>query len=161
VCAVARDWETREARFEAHPVRGAAGALAWGWVLAVIAVILVGALSIALWAFGVFSSDIKGQGDAQKIKNAGPNRVKAQELFETRYQDILAADRTVVISSLAIAQDPTNPQLKTQLIGQEQYCVALVGKYNADTRKFSMEDFRSTDLPFQIDNNDTATDCKG
>lgn len=150
-------WEDRVAE---HPVRSSAIGLVWMWVLSLFAMILIGVLAIVLWSFGVFTSDVKGQGDAQKIKNAGPNRVMAQELFETRYQDIRASDQTIVITSQALLASPNDTQLKTQLLGQKQYCVGIVAKYNADARKFSKEDFRSADLPAQIDSSDPATDCK-
>jgi hypothetical protein len=150
----------REEDFEQRPVRTSIKALSMGWVVTLFAIGLVLVTSTLLWVFSVSTSDIKGQGDAQRIKNSAPSRIKAQELFETRYQDILAADRTIDVTSAALVSTPGDTKLQTELIGQKQYCITLVGKYNADSRKFTMEDFRGTDLPYQINNNDPDTNCK-
>jgi hypothetical protein len=153
-------WTEREKRFDEHPVRATIRGLSMGWVvvLAVIALALI--TSALLWTLGVFASDIKGQGDAQRIKNSAPNRIQAQELFETRYQDILAADRNINVTNAALTATPDDAKLKAELIGQKQYCNGLVGKYNADSRKFTRQDFRAADLPYQIDTVDRTTDCR-
>jgi hypothetical protein len=146
--------------FEQRPVRTSIKALSMGWIVALFVIALVLITSVLLWVFSVSTSDIKGQGDAQRIKNSAPNRIKAQELFETRYQEILAADRNIDVTSAALVGTPGDAKLQTELIGQKQYCINIVGKYNADSRKFTMEDFRDTGLPYQINNNDPDTNCK-
>lgn len=155
-------WDDRERRFTERPVRGALRGMSIGWLLTIVAVVLVGAISIGLWAFGVFTSPIKGQGDAIKIRESAANRIRAQEGFETLFQDIQAADRVIVISAetLRASSGPEAVRLRAELNGQRQYCTGLVGKYNANARKFTTSDFRAADLPYSIDVNDTLTDCK-
>lgn len=134
--------------------------VAWRVALWTVAVILfVGLISIALWAFGVFSSDLKGQGDAIKKKNSATNRIAASERFEDRYQEILQADRRIDVLADAAERDPSTVN-QTNLTGQINYCLDVVGEYNADARKYTAEEFRAEDLPAQIDNLDPATDCK-
>lgn len=155
-------WEDCERKFTERPVRtGIIGsALVWVWVATLI--VLVGLISIGLWAFGVFTSDVKGQGDALKIRNEAANRIRAQEGFETLYHDIQASDRIIVISSetLKTANGADASRVRTELTGQKQYCTQLVGQYNAKARQFRSEDFRAADLPSEINQLDTRTDCK-
>lgn len=128
------------------------------WYIALLG--LVAIIGVAVWGFNVATSDAKGRGDALQAKNSGINRVAAQERFEDRYQEILATDRKIDIAANALAVDPEDPTLRTNYTGVVQYCVDIVGKYNADARKYSAEAFRADDLPAVIDNNDIATDCK-
>lgn len=153
-------WDDREARFEARPVRSTIWGMSVAAFLALIAVILVGVISVLVWLFSVFTSDVKGQGDAQKMKNAAPNRIQAQEQFEGRFQEIKAIDQIITMSAATLALDPGNERLKNEFNGQQQYCVQLIGKYNADARKFTRADFRAADLPAEIDTFDRHTDCK-
>jgi hypothetical protein len=78
-------WTKRENRFDEHPVRSTIKGISWGWLIVLVIIALALVTSALLWGLGVFTSDIKGQGDAQRIKNSAPNRIAAQEQFETRY----------------------------------------------------------------------------
>lgn len=137
--------------------RGMFGSIAF-WAIGLT--VLLGVISAALWAFGVFSSDIKGRGDATKTKNSGINRIAAQERFEDRFQDIKASDRKIDVAKMALELDPKNPTLQTNYTGTVQYCISAVAEYNADARKYTSEAFRAEDLPAVIDDQDATTDCK-
>ena len=128
------------------------------WI--VVVVVFVGLLSVALWAFGVFSSPIKGQGDAFKTKNSGTNRIAAQERFEDLHADILATDRKLDAAKAKAKAAPDSQVAQTEYVGLTNYCIDVVGDYNAESRKYTAQDFKSIDLPYQIDNTDPATDCK-
>jgi hypothetical protein len=125
------------------------------WVLAFIAMISVG-----IWAFRVITSDARGQGDATIQKNAGSNRIAAQERFESMYADLIASDQKIDVFAQAVALSPQDKTSQTNLIGTMAYCVQARNDYNAEARKYSAEQFRSADLPYQIYVNDPATDCK-
>lgn len=134
--------------------------LRWGTIFVVAFLILSSVIGAAIWAIGVGSSDIKGRGDAVKTRNSGINRIAAQERFEERYQDILAADRKISVAKQALDVDPKNPTLQTNYTGTVQYCISAVAEYNADARKYTSEAFRAEDLPAVIDDQETTTDCK-
>lgn len=154
-------WRDRADSFTERPVRTTIGGVLRGWIILLVIVLLAGLTGIVLWLFGVWSSDIKGQGDAVKIKNEASNRIRAQEGFETLYRDIQAADRFVVITSetLKSTTGPDSSRLRVELNGQRQYCTQLVSQYNAKARKFTQQDFRAADLPPVIDDSDIKTDC--
>lgn len=117
-------------------------------------------ISWAGWAIGVAASGPKGQGDAIKTKNSSQNWTAAQARFEDQHQAIISADEKIAIHEAALAADPKNPTLQTNLTGVTTACISAVADYNAESRKFLSEDFKSADLPYQIDKSDPATDCK-
>jgi hypothetical protein len=141
-------------------VRATIWGISRGWFIGIVIIALVMMTSAGLWALGVFTSDIKGQGDAEKIKNSASNRIRSQEGFEDLFQEIIAADKNINISAEALELDPNDLRSKVELPGQKQYCNDLVGQYNAKARKFSQEEFRAADLPAQIDETYAQTDCK-
>lgn len=55
-------WEVRAQRFDHQPVRSSIRAIGAGWVLTLVVIGLVLIIGVLLWAFGVFTSDIKGAG---------------------------------------------------------------------------------------------------
>lgn len=127
-------------------------------VLVVVAVLsVVGALA---WGLKVLVAPAKGAGDAYQIQQDARNRIRAQEGFEVRYQDILAADRNIRVAADAKVAEPNNPNRQTEYVGLVQYCNQLVGEYNAKARSFRDEEFRAADLPREIDLTNADTDCK-
>ena len=128
------------------------------WVVSILA--FVALISIGVWAFTVVTSDAKGQGDATVQKNAGSNRIAAQERFESLYADIIAADQKIDVFAQAVAAAPQDTTAQSNLTGTKAYCIQVRNDYDAEARKYSAEQFRSADLPYTIDINDPATDCK-
>lgn len=125
-----------------------------------LAVVFVLALSAGIWALKVGTSDVKGQGDAQRTKNAAGNRIAAQEGFEQLYADIKAADIRVGVMAAAKASDPADVVAKTNYTGAQNHCIQLRADYDAKARKFTQGEFRAADLPYSIDQTDPTTDCK-
>lgn len=128
------------------------------WVLVVLGVIAV--VSIGVWGFRVATSDVKGQGDAVIIKNDAVNRIAQQERFEQLYAEVKAADQKIVVMAAAVVADPNDKTAQQNLTGIQNYCISVIADYNALARKYSAEDFRSVDLPGQIDQSLPSTDCK-
>lgn len=123
-----------------------------GWVAALVVALL---LAGGLWALRVGTSGIKGQGDALIEHNSAENWVSAQARFEGLYQEF---DSTLVkIANLApqVAASPDDKTLTTQLNGLRSHCATVAADYNADARSYLSQDFRSADLPDELD----ATDC--
>lgn len=116
-------------------------------------VLLSGAISIGLWAFGVFTSDIKGRGDAEKEKNRALNRIFQQAQFQSQYETIQGYTVQIRIAVAAVkdASPDTRPARETELVGLRQICVDTVNDYNARAKQFLAKQFRDTDLPERMD----------
>lgn len=136
-----------------------AGRWAVKWWLLIVAIILI--LSAIIWGITVATSGVKGQGDAVIKKNSAENWTAAQARFEDLYAEIKAADDKIDVAQDALALDPEDKTLQTNLSGTTNYCISVVADYNADARKYLAADFKAADLPDQIDEFDTDTDCKG
>jgi len=129
--------------------------------LKVFGIILV--LVLLVWggfALKVALSGPKGVGDAIIKKNSAENWTNAQAGFEDKYQAIRSADQKIAIHKAALAADPKNPTLQTNLTGVTTVCISAVADYNADSRKYLLEEFKAVDLPYQISTTDPATNCK-
>jgi len=122
--------------------------------------LVVSLLSVAGWGVTILISNIRGQGNAIIQKNEASNQIFAQQNFEERYQDILGADRRIDVVYVALQADPSDPTLQTNYTGTVNYCIDAVAEYNADARKFLLEDFKAQDLPDVISNTNPLTDCK-
>lgn len=154
------DWDRRVERFDKKPVRTTILGLTAGWFVAVAVVVLVGVIGIGLYALRVSTSDIKGRGDAEIVKNEVRNRIRAQEGFESKFAAIVAADKNLNITAEALVVKPGDLKLSTELNGQKMICNDLVAQYDAAARKFSDAEFRAADLPQQIEDANPSTDCK-
>jgi hypothetical protein len=131
----------------------------------IIAISLVTVASIILLTVGVFVlrvvlSDPVGEGNAIIQKNSANNRIAAQERFESLYQEVVSSDQKITAAQQALDLTPDDKTLKQNLNGIINYCISVRAEYNAEARKFSSEDFRSADLPYQIDEFSFRTDCK-
>lgn len=146
--------EWRETRREANRV----GRFSLGWILAIVGVVAV--IVVGVWVFNVATSDVRGQGDAERTKNAAPNRIAQQEGFHDRFQGILRLDRQINDAKIAWDVDPDDLTLRTNYNGLVSNCQTAVGEYNAQANKFTAEEFRDAELPAEINMNDPLTDCK-
>jgi hypothetical protein len=134
-------------------------------VLKVVAAVLAAILGIALLAWAGFAVSVllsgpKGQGDAIKTKNSAQNWTAAQARFEKQYQAVISADEKIAVAAETLASKPDDLTLQQTLAGIKSACISAVADYNAESRKFLSEDFKSADLPYQIDKSEPATDCK-
>lgn len=119
----------------------------------VVSVILI---AVGIWGIKVAVSDVRGRGNSIITKNSAPNRIASQERFEKLYAEIRATDQKINV----ISGQKGMQEWETNYNGLVSYCLGVVADYNALARSYRSEDFRSTDLPYQIDTNNTYTDCK-
>jgi malate synthase len=118
------------------------------WTFFILA--LIATAAIAVWGFGVGTSDVKGRGDAQRIHNSATNRIFAQQNFQQRYHDIVDTDiPNVKTAKQTYKLDPSSYNLQN-LTGTMQFCHSDVAGYNADAEKFLLRDFRDKGLPKRI-----------
>jgi hypothetical protein len=124
---------------------------------------IVVALFLLTWggyALSVALSGPKGVGDAIKTKNSSANWTAAQAEFEDLYAGIQSQDKKLTAAAAVLAKSPTDKTYQQTYSGIQSGCTSLVADYNAKSRKFLSEDFKSIDLPYQIDQTDSRFDCK-
>lgn len=115
------------------------------WIL--VGVVFFGLLGAGIWAFQVATSDVKGRGDAVRIKNDAPNRIAAQERAVVLYEELKMADAKLDVLSAAAAANPDDKIVQTQYTGSVSYCLGVIAEYNAHTQKYRSIDFIPVDLP--------------
>lgn len=134
------------------------GRLTVGWVLAILGVFAV--IAVSIWVFNVATSDIKGQGDAVQQKNSAANRLDQQGHFNDLYQHIKQTDRKITDAKAQWDANPQDAVLRTNFTGLRNGCLTAVGDYNSLARKYLAQDFRDADLPSEIDLHNKETDCE-
>jgi len=146
-------------------------------ICAFVAVVIIA--PVAIWGIRVATSDTRGAGNVEIERNSAENRVRAQAYFEQHYQDIQkfdlqiadaqkAYDNFIATNPKPTADDVVAAQIYTQqlnsrqvtLTGLQQQCQNTVADYNAEARKTLAAEWRSKELPYQIDGSSPATDCK-
>lgn len=151
---------TNDTYWDEHPARATALGIGAGWLI-VIALIVLGVITtLALWAGGVLFAPVAGRANAYQQQQSGNNRIFAQQHFEQLYADIQAADRKIGPAEAAVQANPGSSYYQTNLDGLENICIDDVQQYNQDAHKYLLKDFRTADLPPQIDNSDPSTDCQ-
>lgn len=161
-------WESEVDRWDPRRVKIAIAVL--------IAVVLVA--PIAIWGIQVATSDTRGAGNVEIERNSAENRVRAQAYFEQSFQDIKKFDVQIVDAQKAYDDFVTNnpkpsaddlvaaqiygQQLNSRQVtmtGLQQQCQNTVANYDAEARKTLAAEWRSNELPYQIDGS-PETDCK-
>lgn len=146
--------EWRDAKKDANRV----GVFGIKWVLIIVGLILI--IGAGIWLATVLLSPAVGQGEAYQEKNSAENWTAAQAEFEQNYQDILSTDLKIDLAYSAWQSDIEDQTKEDTYHGLQSYCLSAVAEYNADARSYLSEDFRASDLPEEIDTNNSTTDCK-
>lgn len=118
------------------------------WLILLVLAALVGA---GIWGITVATSGVKGQGDGIIKKNSSDNWIKQQAKFEelnAEYESTLFRIKQFKVASDAAPEDAI---AKTNLQGQISHCSDVVAEYNAASRSFLSEDWKSIDLPASLD----------
>ena len=146
-------------------------------ILAVLlAVVIIAPVSI--WGIRVATSDTRGAGNTEIERNSAENRIRAQAYFEQSFEDIKKFDLQIGDAQKAYDDFVTNnpkpsaddlvaaqiygQQLNSRqvtLTGLQQQCQNTVANYDAEARKTLAAEWRSKELPYQIDGS-PATDCR-
>ena len=147
--------EQDDGSFRFHPFTTLAWIVGTGLVLLLLWVLFAG----LIFGFNVATAGIVGQGKVHIRIQSANNRIEKQELFETLYQDIQQYDNRIQVAAQTYATSPTERNLQN-LQGLKQICIDTTGSYNAEARKISSEQFRDSELPYQIDSLNPLFDCK-
>lgn len=124
------------------------------------AIVLVTLMAWGGWAIKVALSPVKGAGDVIIKNNDADNRIQSQRKFEELYHGILAMDANLDTFAATVKAHPNDRVAQDNLNGNMIACRAQVANYNAEARKLTSKDWKSWDLPEEINLNDPATDCK-
>ena len=138
----------------------AAKGIGAGWLLVIILGVLALVTGAIFWGIGVATSGIKGRGDAVKINNSAENWTAKQAFFEEKYEAVKAADKKIGLFRQSVEANPTDKTAQTNLQGITSQCLNYTAEYNAESRKFLSQDWKSPDLPIKISETNPATDCK-
>jgi hypothetical protein len=140
--------------FDEHDRIRAGRVWAYGCLTALVLFVI---LPISLWAFGVFSSGVRGQGDVIKQNNSGDNRIQAQSTFNKLWGDIQGYHDNIQAAAAAVKTNPADDYQHSVLTAEQQTCRSAVQEYNADTLNTTMRDWRPAQDPAQID---PAQECE-
>lgn len=140
-------------------VKETAKGISAGWILVLVLLLVGGVTSALMWGIGVATSGVKGQGDAIKINNSAENWTKKQAFFEDKYQAVKVADQKIALFAQVVAKNPKDRTAQDNLTGITSQCMNYVAEYNAESRKFLSQDWKSVDLPIELGNL-PSTDCK-
>lgn len=146
-------------------------------IAVLLAVVIIAPVSI--WGIRVATSDTRGAGNTEIERNSAENRIRAQAYFEQSFEDIKKFDLQIGDAQKAYDDFVTNnpkpsaddlvaaqiygQQLNSRqvtLTGLQQQCQNTVANYDAEARKTLAAEWRSNELPYQIDDSSPETDCK-
>lgn len=134
-----------------------------GWRLGLVIVSVMAAIAVigwGVWSLSVATSDVRGKGELHRQINAADNRRFAQEQFQTLLNDIKAYDRQLQQAADDKFEHPGDAFFATNYSGLRKQCLDAVGQYNAAANKISQARFRDVNLPYQVTDDDPATDCR-
>lgn len=117
--------------------------------------IIAGLIGAAIWGITVATSGVKGQGDGIIKNNSADNWIKQQGKFEDLYAEYESTQVRIDVFKEAADENPNSAIDQTNYNGQISHCTDVVAEYNAATRSFLSEDWKSIDLPPTLD----PTDC--
>lgn len=121
------------------------------WVILLIVIGLIGAV---VWGISVATSGVKGQGDGIIKNNSAENWIKQQAKFEDLYAEYESTQVRIDQFKTVADANPNDAIAQTNYNGQISHCTDVVAEYNAATRSFLSEDWKSIDLPPSLDPSD-------
>ena len=136
--------------------KGAWFGMKWTTAIVVFFVVLTAVVGISTWAFGVWTAEIKGKGEAHKKKESAGNRIFQQQFFEDAYQAVKKDQQNVAVARAAFERNPSAVN-DANVAGTQQICNSDVAEYNASAEKYLAKEFRRAELPDHID---PATTCR-
>lgn len=131
-------------------VADGAKAIGAGTIWAVLAVVAIGGLSVALWAFGVFTSDAKGAGDVHRDQQNAGNREHWSQTFNSDYQQVTADQDNLVVLKAAATGAGATQQNRANYTGAQLNCRADVAQYNANASSVLGSPWIPAGLPTQL-----------
>jgi len=123
-----------------------------GIVLAVIMVVAL--ISVGGYLLTLALSGPKGQGDGIIKNNSSENWIKQQAKFEDLFAEYESTQVRINQFKTIAEANPNDAIAQTNYNGQVSHCTDVVAEYNAATRSFLSEDWKSVGLPPKLDPDD-------
>lgn len=148
-----------------YKMRNASGEVARGAVITVLAaiaalIVVLLVASMAVFGYGWFergTANFRGKTGEINQVNSGNYRIAAYDSFYNQCAGIQTDEQRVknTMDELAATTDTDRKaQLQANLDAQRNQLATDINQYNADARKHDTKgNFRSSDLPYQIDPN--------
>lgn len=123
----------------------------FGWTVSIIigAIIVLGGIGAAYWAFDTGTSGIRGKADVTRQNNDGTNQIAAQDAFNKLNGDI-QTDLLNIKNDAKAAVGGDDFQ-KSVVQADLAQCAKDVHDYNADANDTTMKDWRPSNLPASFD----------
>lgn len=137
--------------FTRRDVAEGAKAIGAGTIWAGLAVLAIGVLACALWAFGVFTSDAKGAGDVHRDQQKAGNREYWSQTFNTEYQQVTADQGNLTVLKAASTGPGATQQDRANYTGAQLNCRTDVAQYNANASSVLGSPWVPSNLPTQLD----------
>lgn len=135
--------------------------LSVAWLLGIIAlVVLAGAIFFGIrWVM----AEPSGKLQARESIQSGPNRIAAYNLFFDRCAAVQTDEATIKALKGELSTGPSESrrdQINATLVALVGSRAEKINQYNADARKdYTIGQFRSSGLPFQLSIESEATVC--
>lgn len=136
-----------------------------GTVAGVVFLILLATMWIFGWGFiSQSSANFRGETSKRNLVEAnGSFRIAAYDHFHDLCADIQATEDKIRIQRDELTMDPS-PQraeeIRINVIALESHRAEAIRQYNQDAHKsYTIGQFRSSDLPFQLDPTARSTKC--
>lgn len=126
-------------------------ALGWGARTIIAIIIIAGVITGGIWLFNVATSGVKGQGDGIIKNNSAENWIKQQAKFEELHANYETIQVRIDEFKKIADANPNDAISQTNYQGQVSKCTDIVAEYNAATRSFLSQDWKSIDLPPTLD----------
>lgn len=146
--------------YEPQSQKGLFGTIAL-WVIGLV--VLVSVISGVLWGVGVLGADVKGRGEARKQIKSADFRIAAYDHFYNLCASIQANEISLGAQedALAGATGDDRERIAANVAGLRATIGGSIAQYNVDARKsYTVGQFKSSDLPYQLDQTTKGTSCE-
>ena len=133
----------------------------WFWVA--MAFILILAILAVTWVVRYYSADERGRVQARESIQSGPSRIAAYNHFFDLCAAVQTDEATIQAQREELTTNPSESrrgQIQANIAALKSGRAEKINSYNADARKdYTIGQFRSSGLPFQLDPTQEATSC--
>jgi hypothetical protein len=158
-------WDRQARKFDAHPVRSTIWGIPKIGFIVVVVMIVFGIIGAGVWAIGVATSGVAGQGNAISQKNSSENWTQQQGRFQQLFVYVRQADEQLTNDTQSLndfykqypnykgngqAVDPVLDNLNTlvnAVKADKATCQGNQNDYEALGNTFLAQDFRDHGLP--------------
>lgn len=125
----------------------------YAWI-PVVAMVVIAAIVVAVWAIRYYTAPIEGRVGAQERIQSAPNRIVQYDHFFNLCAGVRADEASLDAQTeqlKATTDEFQRTRVQTNITGLIGHRAGLIEQYNANARKdYTAGQFRDSDLPYQI-----------